>query len=72
MGPTLHRTTKPQPARCPECGGVLNIILDGLVGRLMAPSFFTLGKSRVETVMAPAPFVACSACEFCEEVGRGR
>jgi hypothetical protein len=54
--------------RCPECGGVVVLVTDGLVGRLMAPPFFIRGRSELTYEMHPAPFAACTACEFCLEI----
>jgi len=60
---------KAEGITCPECGSSLQVVTDGLVGELRAPAFFTLGVSRLEYVMRPAPFVACTGCEFCLEIG---
>jgi hypothetical protein len=61
---------RPQdPTRCPLCGRrALTLVTDGLVGRDVVPPFFTVGQSRIETRMVPAPFIACMACDYCEEV----
>jgi hypothetical protein len=55
---------------CPECGGLLALVTDGAIGRLVAPPFFIVGTSRLVEVRVPAPFVACTACEFCLEIVR--
>jgi hypothetical protein len=56
--------------RCPQCGGRLRLVIDGLVGRLFVPNYYIVerGPRQFEWRMVPAPFVACSRCEFCEEV----
>jgi len=53
---------------CPLCGGVVQVVLDGLVSRLTAPGFFIVGRDELVYRLHPAPFAACSACEFCVEV----
>lgn len=53
---------------CPVCGGVLETIPDALVGILMLPAVFILGKSSTYTQLQPRPVVACTACEFMEMV----
>ena len=52
---------------CPSCGGALQRITDGMVGRLMAPAFFTLGQQQLRHAWVLRPFWACTACEFCTE-----
>ncbi len=53
---------------CPECGGVLQVVTDGLIGRVTAPGFFIVGRDTLTVRLDPAPFIACTACEFCIEV----
>jgi hypothetical protein len=53
--------------RCPQCGGVLDLIVDSAVGAFVIPAFAVRGG--VELRIAPAAFVACTACEFCARVG---
>jgi hypothetical protein len=55
---------------CPSCGGHVVLVTDGLVGRLMCPTWFVIGRSETYWRMDPVPFRACTACEFCEEVRR--
>ena len=69
----VHTTGKGAPrTRCPRCGGTLTLVLDGLVGSLICPPFFIEGKSKLEYRMDRKPFVACSGCEFCQEITYAR
>jgi hypothetical protein len=51
---------------CPACGGVLQVIADGLVGRTIAPAFNHNGQ-RLRLQWVLRRFYACSACEYCAE-----
>lgn len=53
---------------CPQCGGRLQLVLDGQVGVPYVQPYFTVGQSAIEYRMEDRPFVACSSCEFCAEV----
>ena len=66
----LKRTEQADRATCPECGGAVVLVTDGLVGKLIAPAFLVRGKERPRWRMVPAPFGACMSCEFCIEVGQ--
>jgi hypothetical protein len=59
-----------EPPVCPECGGRMQLVTDGLVGRWMAPPFFIVGRSRLRLDLVARPFGACTECEFCIEVPR--
>lgn len=50
---------------CPECGGVLALVRDGLVGELMLPGQFVRGVRELYWRASPRPFIACTECEFC-------
>jgi hypothetical protein len=54
-------------ARCPLCGGNLQRISDGAIGRTIAPAFHVAGRP-LPIRMERRPFLACSACEFCEVI----
>lgn len=58
---------------CPSCGGKLELVTapDGYVTDTIAPAVATFAEAaRLRYRIRCAPFVACSACEFCREVGR--
>jgi len=56
---------------CPECRtGTLEIVTDGMVGRVYHPGYHVAG-TPLPVRMDLAPFAACNACEFCIEIGRG-
>jgi hypothetical protein len=55
------------PPRCPECGGVVQLVRDGFVLSPCVPGYIT-PDVRVEHRPRLAPFGACTACEFCIEV----
>jgi hypothetical protein len=52
---------------CPLCGGPLQYVSDGLVGRAYVAPFSVIGRKHVLTRLFFVPFWACSACEHCEE-----
>lgn len=52
---------------CPLCGAVLELVLDGEVAKAYAPAFHVIGQP-VPYRLEPRPFLACSGCEYCEEV----
>lgn len=52
---------------CPACGGRLDIVTDGLIGRTVHPGYHVRG-TELPIVLVPAPFAACSSCEFCIEI----
>lgn len=52
---------------CPQCGGVLELVLDGEVAVPVHPGYHVQG-SPLPYRMEQRPFAACSACEFCIEV----
>ena len=58
----------PRPTVCPSCGGRLQFIPDGLIGRPTVPGYFVIGRSTITTVWSRLPFLACTACEFCKEI----
>lgn len=47
--------------RCPDCGSLLDIVLDGLVGVPYADNV----THAIEYRMTPRPFAACTGCDFC-------
>jgi hypothetical protein len=51
---------------CPSCGGVLESLPGTLVGILMIPAQFILGRSTTYTTLQPRTVVACTACEYAE------
>ena len=54
--------------RCPECKtGHLEIVPDGLVGRVYHPGYHVAGTELPRRFEAK-PFAACTACEFCLEL----
>jgi hypothetical protein len=53
---------------CPHCGSTLQLVTDGLVGEPYAPAYFIRHRSKIETRWKPAPFFACTGCEFCVEI----
>jgi hypothetical protein len=61
MAAVLERRRAP---RCPSCGGVLQLVRDGMVGVTMARAFHTHGQ-QLRRAWQLRPFWACAACEFC-------
>ena len=53
---------------CPECGGPLQRIADGLVAVPYAPTFHVRG-AKLPIRLVARPFLACSMCEFCTDKG---
>ena len=51
---------------CPECGGTLQRITDGLVAVPFGEAFHTRG-TKIPIRLVPRPFLACSACEYCTD-----
>jgi hypothetical protein len=47
----------------------LQLITDGMVGRMYAPAFHVVG-ARLPMRLELRPFLACSRCEYCVEVNR--
>lgn len=54
---------------CPQCGGRLEIVTDGMVGRTY-PSHgsYHVRGAELQHRMVSAPFAACSSCEYCIEI----
>jgi hypothetical protein len=52
---------------CPLCGGNLQRITDGAIGRTIAPAFHVAGRP-LPIRMERRPFLACSTCEYCEVI----
>lgn len=53
--------------KCPRCRGRLQLVTDGEIEKQYATPFHVIGQP-VPTRLEPRPFVACTRCEFCEEV----
>lgn len=66
---TTSNTPAPEtPALvCPECGGHVEMILDGMIGERYIGGYHVVGD-ELPTRWRLAPFGACSSCEFCIEV----
>jgi hypothetical protein len=52
---------------CPECGGDVELVTDGMIGELYHPPFLRAGDP-LPFRWKLAPFGACTSCEFCIEV----
>jgi hypothetical protein len=66
----LQPTTAPEPNPalvCPECGGDVEMVLDGMIGERVIPGYHYVGD-ELPTRWRLAPFGACTRCEFCIEV----
>ncbi len=66
--------TAPDDCRCPECGGALDVVTDGAIGVMVPASIggYLLPDEPERLWLRPAPFAACSSCEFCIEIQEAR
>jgi len=52
---------------CPLCGSALQKVIDGMVGEEYA-DLNRNSPRAIRMVMRPAPFYACTGCEWCAEI----
>jgi hypothetical protein len=50
---------------CPRCGGELERVTDGAVAVQFAPAFHNRALP-IPIRLVERPFLACTACEYCE------
>lgn len=55
---------------CPVCGGVLEPVQHASVGVLVLPAVFVRGRTVLVETTEPRRVVACTECEYVEEIGR--
>jgi hypothetical protein len=62
--PIAHAAAPPR--ECPACGGRLELVMDGEIAIPFAPAF-QRRDAEIEIRLVARPFLACTACEHCEQ-----